>query len=124
MTECFEGSGGSAVAATYVIISSAARGKAHGSALMGLLEKEAERIGYHYVYLWTQSAVGFYRRLGYMMCEKVRAVDACTVFFCRAVVLTGFHVLSMALAQSIQCARHFDWPVSVIERVGPGVCEL
>ena len=59
------------MAATYSVVTAAARGKAHGSVLMGLLEREAERLGYHYVYLWTQSAVGFYRRLGYMMCEKV-----------------------------------------------------
>jgi hypothetical protein len=44
---------------------------------MALLETEATRLGYHYVYLWTQAAVGFYRFLGYMMCERVSLHRAC-----------------------------------------------
>lgn len=53
LTECFEGSGGSAVAATYIIIAPSQRGTGLGSVLMRLLEVEATSLGYHYVYLWT-----------------------------------------------------------------------
>eukprot|EP00041_Stephanoeca_diplocostata_P032399 m.1037006 g.1037006 ORF g.1037006 m.1037006 type:complete len:172 (+) comp24141_c0_seq5:190-705(+) len=46
LTECFEGFGGSAAAATYVIVQKNSRGKKLGTKLMTLLETEARRLGY------------------------------------------------------------------------------
>jgi len=46
LTECFEGAGGSAAAATYILAEP--RGQGYGTRLMQLLEKEAEQLGYHY----------------------------------------------------------------------------
>lgn len=75
LTECFEGAGGSAAAATYIIADP--RGCGHGSMLMELLEKEAIDLGYHYIYLWTASAVAFYQKIGYSFCERVSLYSAC-----------------------------------------------
>ena len=71
LTECFESAGGNAAAATFIVISEAFRGQGWGRHLMTLLGKEAERLGYHYVYLWTQTAIGFYQRLGYRITTRV-----------------------------------------------------
>lgn len=45
LTECFEGFGGSAAAATFVIVQKSIRGQRLGTKLMTLLEEEAERLG-------------------------------------------------------------------------------
>jgi hypothetical protein len=44
---------------------------------MTLLEEEAERLGYHYVYLWTQTAVPFYVKIGYVSCHRVSLYRGC-----------------------------------------------
>jgi hypothetical protein len=44
---------------------------------MTLLEEEAKRLGYHYVYLWTQTAVPFYVKIGYVSCHRVSLYRAC-----------------------------------------------
>jgi N-acetylglutamate synthase-like GNAT family acetyltransferase len=75
LTECFEGAGGSAAAATYVIVQP--RGQGYGSQLMALLEKEAVKLGYHYVYLWTASAVPFYQKIGYSQTKRISLFSAC-----------------------------------------------
>jgi len=75
LTECFEGAGGSAAAATYVIAEP--RGCGYGSVLMELLEKQAVDLGYHYMYLWTASAVSFYQKIGYNQCERVSLFSPC-----------------------------------------------
>jgi len=75
LTECFEGAGGSAAAATYILAEP--RGQGHGTRLMQLLEKEAEKLGYHYLYLWTATAVTFYQKLGYTPTERVSLYSAC-----------------------------------------------
>jgi hypothetical protein len=44
---------------------------------MELLETEAQRLGYHYVYLWTKTAIGFYNNIGYSECQRVSLKRAC-----------------------------------------------
>jgi N-acetylglutamate synthase-like GNAT family acetyltransferase len=75
LTSCFEGAGGNAVAATYIIAEP--RGQGYGSILMTLLEKEAIQLGYHYVYLWTTTAISFYSKLGYSKTDRVSLHSAC-----------------------------------------------
>ena len=77
LTECFEGAGGNAAAATYIVIESTFRSCGYGNVLMTLLEDEAKRLGYHYVYLWTQTAVPFYIKIGYVSCHRVSLYRAC-----------------------------------------------
>ena len=60
LTECFENAGGNAAAVTFVVIDSLTRGQGLGTYLMQLLQEEAKRLGYHYVYLWTSTAISFY----------------------------------------------------------------
>jgi N-acetylglutamate synthase-like GNAT family acetyltransferase len=75
LTECFEGRGGNAAAATYIITKP--RLKGYGTVLMKRLELEAVKLGYHYMYLWTSSAVLFYNKLGYNRTERVSLHSAC-----------------------------------------------
>ncbi|KAL3920580.1 MAG: hypothetical protein SGILL_003189, partial [Bacillariaceae sp.] len=77
LTECFESSGGNAAAATYVLICPQYQGKGCGRRLMALLEQEAERLGYHYIYLWTKTAVDFYKKIGYQTCHRVSLKRPC-----------------------------------------------
>ena len=44
---------------------------------MSMLENEAKRLGYHYVYLWTKTAVPFYERIGYGKTERVSLYRPC-----------------------------------------------
>lgn len=44
---------------------------------MTLLERQAEHLGYQYVYLWTNTAVPFYHKLGYQECERVSLHREC-----------------------------------------------
>jgi predicted GNAT family acetyltransferase len=59
------------VAATYVVVEPSLRGKGVGRQLMRRLEEEAVRLKYQYLYLWTQTAIGFYEALGYAECHRV-----------------------------------------------------
>jgi hypothetical protein len=77
LTECFESAGGNAAAVTFIVISHDVRGRGFGSQLMSLLEIEAERLGFHYIYLWTKTAIGFYEKIGYQKCERVSLKRAC-----------------------------------------------
>lgn len=80
LTECFEGGygGTNAAAATYILVAPEHRSCGYGRLLMTLLEKEATRLGYHYLYLWTQQqVVPFYLKLGYMETERVSLHRAC-----------------------------------------------
>eukprot|EP00037_Helgoeca_nana_P025645 m.283778 g.283778 ORF g.283778 m.283778 type:complete len:348 (+) comp27009_c1_seq2:1651-2694(+) len=119
LTECFEGSGGSAVAATYIIIAPSQRGTGLGSVLMRLLEVEATSLGYHYVYLWTHTAVGFYRRLGYMMCEKVSLHRACLQALDREQVDGLERMLSLRLGRGPPAVKQPN-PESAADEVGAG----
>jgi hypothetical protein len=38
---------------------------------MGWLEAESVGLGYHYLYLWTRTAVKFYENLGYAICDRI-----------------------------------------------------
>jgi GNAT superfamily N-acetyltransferase len=64
LSECFESYGGAAAAVTYVIVDKTARGQGLGRQLMLMVENEARRLGYHYLYLWTKDAAPFYLRCG------------------------------------------------------------
>ena len=75
LTECFEGSGGNATAATYIITEPRRMG--YGSILMKLLEHEAIKLGYHYMYLWTTTAIPFYQKLQYTRTERISLNSAC-----------------------------------------------
>lgn len=78
LTECFESAGGDAAAATFVIIDEDHRGNGYGKILMTLLEEEAKRLGYHFVYLWTRTAVDFYtQHCGYRQCNRVSLRRQC-----------------------------------------------
>lgn len=77
LTECFESAGGNAVAATFIIVDAQERGKGYGRLLMGMLEKESMRLGYHYVYLWTKTAIPFYKALGYQKCQRLSLKRDC-----------------------------------------------
>jgi predicted N-acetyltransferase YhbS len=75
LIDCFEGASGNAAAATFII--SEPRRHGYGSALMRRLEEHAVNMGYHYIYLWTTTAVNFYRKMGYTPCERVSLYRAC-----------------------------------------------
>lgn len=78
LTECFDSMGaGSATAATYVVVDPRFRGQGWGTQLMAQLESESQQIGYHYVFLWTHTAVTFYQRLGYTECDRVSLNRSC-----------------------------------------------
>jgi N-acetylglutamate synthase-like GNAT family acetyltransferase len=77
LTECFENAGGNAAAVTFVVIDSFTRGQRLGTCLMQLLEEEAKRLGYHYIYLWTTTAISFYEKNGYQECQRVSLKRAC-----------------------------------------------
>ena len=77
ISDCFEGYGGAAAAVTYVLVDEGLRGQRLGTKLMELVEAEAKRLGYHYLYLWTKDAAPFYRRCGYMVCERVSLHKPC-----------------------------------------------
>ncbi|KAL7562304.1 hypothetical protein ACA910_014521 [Epithemia clementina (nom. ined.)] len=77
LTECFESAGGNAAAASYILIDSKFRGQGWGRKLMSLLEEEARRLGYHYVYLWTTTEIPFYQKIGYVPCQRVSLKREC-----------------------------------------------
>jgi predicted GNAT family acetyltransferase len=77
LTECFESAGGNAAAATFIIVDDSLRGKGLGRQLMEFLEEEAKRLGYHYLYLWTKTAIPFYQKIGYRECQRVSLKRAC-----------------------------------------------
>ena len=77
LTECFESAGGNASAATFIIVDESLRGKGLGRQLMEFLEEETKRLGYHYLYLWTKTAIPFYRKIGYRECQRVSLKRAC-----------------------------------------------
>ena len=77
LTECLEGPGGNAAAATYIVTHPLSRGKGYGTALMRLLEQEAIKLGYHYIYLWTTTAIPFYCKLNYTRTERISLNSAC-----------------------------------------------
>ena len=77
LMECFESAGGNAAAATFIVVASSARGRGLGTQLMMMLEKEAERLGYHYVYLWTKTAIDFYKKIGYQESQRVALKRPC-----------------------------------------------
>jgi len=75
LTECFEGAGGSAAALTYILAEP--KGRGYGTQIMSRLEDAALKMGYHYCYLWTATAVPFYEKLGYQQTERVSLYSAC-----------------------------------------------
>ncbi|CAJ1929955.1 unnamed protein product [Cylindrotheca closterium] len=77
LTECFESAGGNAAAVTFIVIHSTKQYHGFGRKLMALLEEEAKRLGYHYIYLWTKTAIGFYEKIGYAECQRVSLKRAC-----------------------------------------------
>jgi GNAT superfamily N-acetyltransferase len=77
LTECFEGAGGRAAAATYILVIDKLRNQGYGSQLMALLERTCIDLGYHYLYLWTASAIPFYCKIGYCRTERVSLFSAC-----------------------------------------------
>ncbi len=77
LTECFESAGGNAAAATFIVIDSTLRSQGLGRHLMKMLEEEAKRLGYHYTYLWTKTAIPFYQKVGYQECKRVSLKRAC-----------------------------------------------
>lgn len=44
---------------------------------MAFLEDETKRLGYHYLYLWTKTAIPFYQKIGYRECQRVSLKRAC-----------------------------------------------
>jgi hypothetical protein len=44
---------------------------------MTLLEKQAVQMGYHYIYLWTQTAIAFYQKLEYKETHRVSLHRPC-----------------------------------------------
>jgi N-acetylglutamate synthase-like GNAT family acetyltransferase len=74
---CLEGSSGRAAAATYVVITASERGRGYGSQLMQQLQAKVQCINYHYLYVWTSTAIPFYEQLGYIRTERVSLMRAC-----------------------------------------------
>lgn len=56
---------------TSVIVADVYRGKGYGASLMKLIEMEAIKLGYCFLYLWTSDAVDFYRKLGFSECPRL-----------------------------------------------------
>ena len=78
LTDCFTSAGGTAAAVTFVLIHAAHRRRGWGRILMTVLQDEAQRLGYQYLYLWTTTAVDFYRRhLGYQPSHRVSLKRTC-----------------------------------------------
>jgi N-acetylglutamate synthase-like GNAT family acetyltransferase len=56
---------------TSVLISQTQRNNGYGSVMMDLIEKESLKQGYCYLYLYTNTAMKFYEKLGYLSCDKL-----------------------------------------------------
>lgn len=61
---------------TSFIINKEYRGRGLGSVILRLIEKECNRRGYCYLYLWTTEAVNFYRKNGFKDCDPVNSNKA------------------------------------------------
>ena len=77
LTECYESAGGNAAAVSYIVIDSLFRAQGWGRRLMKLLEDQAVRMGYHFMYLWTTTAIQFYGNIGYRKCQRVSLKRDC-----------------------------------------------
>jgi GNAT superfamily N-acetyltransferase len=55
---------------TSVIVDKSFRGRGVGRILMNLIEVEARKLNYGYLYLWTIDAAGFYESLEYKRCKE------------------------------------------------------
>jgi N-acetylglutamate synthase-like GNAT family acetyltransferase len=77
ITKCVDDSSGTAVAATYIIVKKPCRSRGHGRILMKLLEDVVIRLGYHYIYVWTRTAVDFYKKCGYVETHKISLHRPC-----------------------------------------------
>ena len=99
LTECFQGSGGNAVAATYIIIDPSSRRKGYGRILMSLLEDVTLHVlhEYHYIYLWTQTAIQFYQQhCGYHLCQRTSMKRTC---------LKSLHAIQVSSLESLLVQR-------------------
>ena len=72
-TDRDDAAGGRCAIATSVVVERARRGAGRGTRMMQALEAFARRAGFTYVYLWTDDAVRFYARLGYLETEGASA---------------------------------------------------
>jgi ribosomal protein S18 acetylase RimI-like enzyme len=77
LIECYESLAGRAAAVTYVVILEEYRNQQYGNQLMKLLEHQSIQLGYHYIYLWTQTAIPFYIKLGYTITHRVSLYRSC-----------------------------------------------
>ena len=59
-----------AVCFTFVLVSPCFRGKGWGRSMMREVEERA-RCAFDYAYLWTTSAVEFYKKIGYHECAPI-----------------------------------------------------
>ncbi|GKZ01284.1 hypothetical protein MPSEU_001079400 [Mayamaea pseudoterrestris] len=75
ITECLDDSSARAVAATYIITEP--RNQGYGRILMKLLEKRVKQLNYHYIYVWTHTAVDFYTKCGYKPTHRVSLHRPC-----------------------------------------------
>lgn len=75
ITECMDEASGRAVAATYIITEP--RGHGYGRQLMQLLDDRVISFGYHYIYVWTHTAVEFYIKCGFKETKRVSLCRPC-----------------------------------------------
>lgn len=101
LTDCFEGAGGRAAAATYICVNAFSRGQGIGRTLMRMLEQQAKALQYHYVYLWTVAAVPFYQKLGYAETVRVSLHRACL----KILAVEQVSVLESMLTAKLQAAN-------------------
>jgi GNAT superfamily N-acetyltransferase len=73
--DCFENSGARAAAFTYIIAKP--QGHGHGRILMQQLERACLAQNYHYVYVWTHTAIEFYKKCGYHETHRVSLQRPC-----------------------------------------------
>jgi GNAT superfamily N-acetyltransferase len=73
--DCFENSGARAAAFTYIIAKP--QGNGHGRILMQQLERACRDQNYHYVYVWTHTAIEFYKKCGYHETHRVSLQRPC-----------------------------------------------
>jgi len=71
LQEAADVSSGHAAALTSVVVSPTLRGKGIGRILMRCVEEHARGLGFGYMYLWTNEAIGFYEKLDYHKCDRV-----------------------------------------------------
>mmetsp|Transcript_20275 Transcript_20275/g.33939 ORF Transcript_20275/g.33939 Transcript_20275/m.33939 type:complete len:268 (+) Transcript_20275:1937-2740(+) len=99
---------------TSVVVHTSLRGQGIGRSMMHALHDTAKKLGYYYIYLWTDNALGFYLKLGYHECDQ-RMHQSVTSLVSAFDYLetTTISTLERLMARKADQVQHIDGSVSV-----------